>query len=111
MRKTYGLRKIVQRKASVKAKLPRLKSLEAQLQKVLPSELKSFASVKAITNQEIIETDEGFILTFQLTGRPGTWTLFTARQNRPRTWLSVDRMLHYLRDEGILLPTITLTVR
>jgi hypothetical protein len=110
MLKTAKAPKIQRQKDTTRVKIPRLLNLEPQLQKVLPSELRTYASVKAITDQVILETDEGFIFTFQLKEKEGIFTLFTARKNRPRTWLSVDRMLQYLKGEGVLLQRVTLSV-
>jgi hypothetical protein len=78
------------------------------LQKVTEGQLREYAKAKAVTEESIVQTDKGFILTFTLSWASGVFTLYTVRGGRPRTFVSLDRMLRFLDSENLLLKEVTL---
>jgi len=89
-------------------KPPKPMDLGVTLQKVTEGQLREYAKAKAVTEESIVQTDKGFILTFTLSWASGVFTLFTVRGGRPRTFVSLDRMLRFLDSENLLLKEVTL---
>lgn len=81
-------------------KMAPLKELEKNLHHLTVADLRENAAANAIVRGQIRETDEGFILTFDLSWRNDN-TLYTRRDNRPRTWKSLDRLMAFLKEEQI----------
>lgn len=92
-------------------KIHLLTQLETKLLKVTEAQLREYAAASTIKQETILCTDEGFVLTFTLSWKPGVFTLFTVRSGRPRTFKSVDRMLRYLEKQNLLLDEITLKLK
>lgn len=92
-------------------KIHLLTQLETKLLKVTEAQLREYAAASTIKQETILCTDEGFVLTFTLSWKPGVFTLFTVRSGRPRTFKSVDRMLKYLEKQNLLLDEITLKLK
>jgi hypothetical protein len=84
----------------VRVKIPALIELERTLNHVTVADLREFAVANAIVSGQIRQTDEGFILTFELSWRKDN-TLYTTRHNRPRTWKSLDKLMAFLQKEKI----------
>jgi hypothetical protein len=103
---TLGLQE--SRSGSYFKKLPKSIDFGLALQKVTEGQLREYAKAKAVTEQSIVQTDKGFILTFTLSWASGVFTLFTVRGGRPRTFVSLDRMLRFLDSENLLLKEVTL---
>lgn len=89
-------------------KVPKPTDFGLKLQKVTEGQLREYAKAKAVKEESIVQTDEGFILTFTLSWAAGVFTLFTVRGGRPRTFVSLDRMLRFLDSENLLLKEVTL---
>lgn len=84
---------------------------EDPLHKVTEAQLREYAAASTIQQQTILSTQDGYVLTFSLTWKPGMFTLFTARSGHPRTFQSVDRMLKYLDKQNLLLDDVTLKLK
>jgi hypothetical protein len=82
-----------------------------QLLKVTETQLREYAAASTIQQETILATDDGFVLTFTLSWKPGVFTLFTVRSGRPRTFKSVDRMLKYLEKQNLLLDVVSLQLK
>ena len=89
-------------------KSPRSMDVGLTLQKVTEGQLREYAKAKAVKEESIVQTNEGFILTFTLSWASGVFTLVTVRGGRPRTFVSLDRMLRFLDSENLLLKEVTL---
>jgi hypothetical protein len=87
-------------------KIQLLTQLETKLLKVTEAQLREYAAASTLKQQTILCTDEGFVLTFTLSWKQGVFTLCTARSGRPRTFVSLDRMLKYLQTQNLLLPEV-----
>jgi hypothetical protein len=92
-------------------KKPKPMDFEMTLQKVTEGQLREYAKAKAVTEESIVQTDKGFILTFTLSWAAGVFTLFTVRGGRPRTFVSLDRMIRFLDSENLLLKQVTLQLK
>lgn len=92
-------------------KPPKPMNFEMTLQRVTEGQLREYAKAKAVTEESIVQTDKGFILTFTLSWAAGVFTLFTVRGGRPRTFVSLDRMIRFLDSENLLLKQVTLKLK
>jgi hypothetical protein len=75
--------------------------------KISEPQFKDYARNGAITTLKIIEAKEGYLVVATLSWKEGDYTLYSQR-NRPRAWVSLDRLIKYLRAVAPTLQTITL---
>jgi hypothetical protein len=87
--------------------IPKLTILEMSLGKISESEFREYAKNNVIKSATVVKTDEGFILVVQITWKEGEYTLYTFR-NRPRAWVSLDRMIAYMEKHELKLQAVTL---
>ena len=83
-----------------------LRQLEAKLSKMTEIEFREYAKNDAIKAVRAVKTDEGYVLVIDLTWKPGPHTLYTFR-NRPRAWVSLDRMMAYMERHQLHLNNVT----
>ncbi len=80
------------------------------LSPVLEKNLIDFANLDVVTNTRICLTDKGYIFVFNLRRMDGLFSLYVARGGWPRTWRSLDRMVAWLGERGLLAASISLQV-
>lgn len=92
---------------SLQPKIPKLTTLEIDLLEVTEAEFRQYAENNVITHASIVQTDEGFILVIKISWKEGDHTLHTFKK-RPRAWVSLDRMIKFLREKNLSIPSVTL---
>ena len=75
---------------------------------VLEHVLKEYVELDLLTNVSIRRTDQGYIFVFTLRRKKGLHSLFVREGHWPRTWISLDRMLHWLGERSLLYPNMSL---
>ncbi len=87
--------------------IPKLRVLEDGLSKITEAEFRDAAKNNAIKHASVLRTDEGYLFVVELSWKEGMYTLYTFR-NRPRTWVSLDRMMRYFEKNELNVKAITL---
>ena len=87
-----------------------LESVMPLLTPVLEKPLLDFVALDVVTNTRICLTDRGFIFVFHLRKIDGLHSLYVSRGGWPRTWKSLDRMITWLRERGLLFPSMGLQI-
>lgn len=77
---------------------------------VLEKTLLDFANMDVVFNARICLTDKGYIFVFNVRKIDGLHSLYVARGGWPRTWKSLDRMVTWLREKGLLSALFSLQV-
>jgi hypothetical protein len=77
---------------------------------VLEKTLIGYAHLDVVTNTRICLTDKGYIFVFNLRKMDGLFSLYVARERWPRTWRSLDSMVGWLSERGLLAASISLQV-
>ena len=70
--------------------------------------LKEYIELDLLTNVSIRRTDQGYIFVFTLRKKKGLHSLFVKGGQWPRTWISLDRMLHWLDERAFLYSNVSL---
>lgn len=65
--------------------------------------LRQYDQARVITLVKIVNTPEGYVLVIQVSWRKGDLVVFNQR-GRPRAWISLDRLISYLRE---VLPSVS----
>ena len=75
---------------------------------VFESVLKEYVELDLLTNVSIRRTEQGYIFVFTLRKKKGLHSLFVKGGHWPRTWISLDRMLHWLKGRACLYSNMSL---
>ena len=78
------------------------------LNPVVERVLKDYVALDLLTNVSIRRTSEGYILVFTVRKKQGLHSLYVKYGLWPRTWISLDRMLHWLSERGLLYSSVSL---
>jgi hypothetical protein len=70
--------------------------------------LKEYVELDLLTNVSIRRTDQGYIVVFTLRKKTDLHSLFVKGGHWPKTWISLDRMLHWLSERGCLYSKVSL---
>lgn len=72
--------------------------------------LKDYFDLDLVTDVSIRRTSNGYILVFSVRKKQGLHALFVKVGLWPRTWISLDRMLHWLKERDLLCSELSLKV-
>jgi hypothetical protein len=77
--------------------------------KATESQLREYDEAGVITGARIIRSDEGYVLVIRVSWKSGESVIYNQR-NKPRAWVSLDRMLGHLAEVAPSIKTIELAL-
>jgi hypothetical protein len=82
-------------------------SPEEDMNKITELQWKDYAHNDTVTETKLVNTKHGYVIVVKLTWKGGEWVVHTIR-NKPRYWVSLDRLIQHVRKVAPKITVVTL---